>query len=107
MEYKLFVYVPKTHKEELKNALFSAGGGTIGAYDCCCWEVCGTGQFRPLENSNPYVGQRGTIERVEEYRIEMLVASDKIQEVLAALFQAHPYEEPAYDFVSVLQKEDL
>jgi len=55
--YKLEVYVPLTHAEELKTALFDAGAGRIGNYDCCCWQSVGTGQFRPLAGSNAFTAK--------------------------------------------------
>lgn len=95
--YKFAFFVPEDHKEKVKAAVFETGAGKIGDYDCCCWEVCGTGQFRPLEGANPYVGTRGEVEKVTEYRVELVVADELMPAALAAMKQAHPYEEPAYD----------
>ncbi len=99
--YKLCYYVPGSHLEITKRAIFDAGAGRVGNYDRCCWQVRGDGQFRPLPGSKPFIGQEGTIEQVEEYRVEMVCADDHIAEVIVALKQAHPYEEPAYDAVSL------
>lgn len=95
--YKLVVYVPESHLEAVKNALFNAGAGRIGDYDSCAWQVLGQGQFRPLEGSQPYLGQQGRVEQVPEYRLELVCADEYIKDALAALREAHPYEEPAYD----------
>lgn len=95
--YKLVFYVPATHIEPVKAAVFSAGAGTIGNYDHCCWQVLGQGQFRPLEGSAPYLGQQGQVEKVDEYRVELVCDHNKIQQAVAALKASHPYEEPAYD----------
>lgn len=95
--YKLCVYIPESHLEPVKQALFAAGAGRIGDYDCCCWQVLGTGQFRPLEGSQPFIGQTGEVEQVAEYRVEMVCADELVDAVLAALRDAHPYEEPAFD----------
>ena len=95
--YKLCIFVPLESKESLKEALFGAGAGKIGNYDCCCFETMGTGQFRPLENSNPALGRHGEIHHVQEVKLEMVVGDENITEVLAALEKSHPYEEPAYD----------
>ena len=95
--YKLCVYVPVSHLEPVKAAMFSAGAGKIGNYDSCCWQVLGEGQFRPLAGSEPWLGQQNVLERVAEYRVELVCADGIIESVLAAMRRAHPYEEPAYD----------
>lgn len=99
--YKICFYVPDNTVEIVKQALFSAGAGRIGNYDSCCWQVLGSGQFRPLENSNPAIGKTGEIETVSEYRVEMVCEDKIIKEVIEALRQSHPYEEPAYDIVKL------
>ncbi len=98
---KLTVYVPETHLESVKEALFAAGAGRYKNYDRCCWQVCGEGQFRPLAGSNPYLGVQESEERVAEYRVEMVCRDEIAASVNAALLAAHPYEEPAYDFIRV------
>lgn len=95
--YKLVFFVPATHAEEVKEAVFNAGAGRIGDYSHCCWQVLGTGQFKPLEGSDPYLGSQGELEKVEEFRIEMVCSDDRIKYAIQALKQSHPYEEPAFD----------
>ena len=95
--FKLVFFVPESHLEAVKQAVFSTGAGTIGNYSHCCWQVLGQGQFRPLDGSQPFLGQQGHIEQVAEYRVELVCADDRIQAAVAALKQAHPYEEPAHD----------
>ncbi|MEI8347457.1 MAG: NGG1p interacting factor NIF3 [Pseudomonadota bacterium] len=102
--YKIVVFIPDTHLEEVKTAMFAVGGGKIGNYDCCSFETSGTGQFRPLEGSDPYLGQQGTVEKVREYRLEMVCADSIIKDVARAMKGAHPYEEVAYD---VIKLEDI
>lgn len=102
--YKISVFIPESHLDAVKTAMFEAGAGRIGDYDSCAWQCLGTGQFRPLEGSNPYLGQQGAIETVQEYKVEMVCADDLIRPAIAAMKQAHPYEEPAYD---VWKLEDL
>lgn len=99
--YKICFYVPDNAVEIVKNALFSAGAGRIGNYDSCCWQVSGSGQFRPLENSHPAIGQTGKVETVSEYRVEMVCEDNLIKSVVEALRESHPYEEPAYDVVKL------
>lgn len=101
--YKLTVFVPEEALEQVKSALFAVGAGKIGNYEQCCWQVQGTGQFMPLVGSNPHIGTQDSLERVNEWRIEMVVATANIQKVIGALKQAHPYETPAYDVIEVLE----
>ncbi|MBM7059947.1 YqfO family protein [Pseudomonas sp. UL073] len=95
--YKLCFYVPETHLEVVKTAIFAVGGGRIGNYDSCCWQVLGQGQFRPLQGSQPYLGQAGQVEQVAEWRVELVVADELIHDAVKALRKAHPYETPAFD----------
>lgn len=97
--YRLSVYVPADALEPLKEALFKAGAGALGAYDRCCWVVKGEGQFRPLPGANPACGVVGQVHRLEEYRIELIVPDQAIPAVRDALLKTHPYETPAYGFV--------
>ena len=100
--FKLCFYVPESHLEEVKVAVFAAGAGRIGDYDSCCWQVSGQGQFRPLVGSKPFLGQDGTVERVTEYRVEMVCEGQSVRAAVAALLEAHPYEEPAWDAVALV-----
>ena len=99
--HKLTVYIPETHLEQVKEAIFNAGAGRYAAYDRCCWQVLGQGQFRPLEGSNPFIGKQDVTEQISEYRVETICADADIPAVTAALRASHPYEEPAFDFVQV------
>lgn len=81
----------------VKAAVFAAGGGRIGDYDHCAWQTLGQGQFRPLDGSQPFLGQTGQVEVVEEWKVELVVADELIAQVVAALRQSHPYETPAYE----------
>jgi dinuclear metal center YbgI/SA1388 family protein len=96
---KLGVYVPLTHAERLKEALFAAGAGHIGFYDECSFSVEGQGSFRPIEGANPTLGSVGIRESVEEARIEVLVPVWLKGAVSKAMVEAHPYEEVAHDWV--------
>lgn len=102
--YKLAFFVPESHLETVKAAVFMTGAGKIGNYDHCCWQIKGLGQFRALEGSQPFLGQQGQIETVEEYRVELVCHDELIREAVAAMKQAHPYDEPAYD---VFQLADI
>ncbi|MHA6558110.1 NGG1p interacting factor NIF3 [Pseudomonas alliivorans] len=95
--YKLAFFVPPSHVDEVKSAVFAAGAGRIGAYDQCCWQVLGHGQFHPLDGSQPFIGQGGVVEQVQEWKVELVVADELIQQAVVALKQSHPYETPAYE----------
>jgi hypothetical protein len=95
--YKLVFFVPESHLEQVKTAVFSAGAGRIGNYDQCCWQVPGVGQFRPLAGATPYIGSNDQCETLSEYRVEMVCADEFIHVAVAALRATHPYEEPAFD----------
>lgn len=100
--YKLCVYIPDSHVDSVKQAMFDAGAGRIGDYDCCAWQVAGEGQFRPLEGSDPFLGKHGELEKVREYRVEMICAVEHLEAAIAALKLSHPYEEPAYDVIALI-----
>lgn len=93
---KIEFYVPETHLEQVKSAMFEAGAGRVGDYDSCAWQTLGHGQFRPLEGSAPYLGQQGQVEQVAEYKVEMVCESGLVDAVIEAMKAAHPYEEVAY-----------
>lgn len=93
---KLSVYVPESHLERVKQAMFDAGGGRMGCYEHCAWQTLGQGQFRPMVGSNPYIGEPEARSVVSEYQLEMVCAEADLAAVVAAFKGAHPYEEPAY-----------
>ena len=105
--FKLIVFVPCAHAPRVMDALFAAGAGRQGSYDRCAWSTEGVGQFRPSTGSTPYIGTIGAVERVRETRIEMLCADEHVIAAVDALLAAHPYEEPAYEAIRVLQRTDL
>lgn len=98
---KIEFYVPETHVEQVKSAMFSAGAGRVGDYDCCAWQTLGQGQFRPLGGSDPFLGNHGQVERVNEYKVEMVCMQELQAEVITALKSAHPYEEVAYCVIGI------
>jgi hypothetical protein len=95
--YKFCFYVPESHLEAVKQAVFAAGGGRIGAYDSCCWQALGQGQFRPLQGSQPFLGQQGQVEKVAEWKVEMVVGDELIHDAVKAMKNSHPYETPAFE----------
>ncbi len=94
--YKICFYAPVSHAEEIKNAMFDAGAGKIGNYGCCAWQTLGEGQFMPLSDSHAFIGEKNKLEKIPEYKIEMVCEEGCIKDVIAALKASHPYELPAY-----------
>lgn len=100
---KLIYYVPDSHLESTKQAIFSAGAGGIGNYEHCAWQVKGIGQFKPVKGANPYIGELGELEQVDEWRVETIVIEANAQAVAKALKASHPYEEPAFEFIQIIE----
>ena len=96
--FRFEVYVPVTHIDKVKEALSKAGAGKLGNYDSCMWMAKGEGQFRPLKDSNPFIGKLNEIEKVEEYKIECIVEKKKINDVIREMKKSHPYETPSYQY---------
>ena len=103
MSRKLVVFVPPDALEQVRDALFEAGAGRIGDYDRCSWYTEGTGTFLAREGADPTVGEVGREERVRELRLETIYPDEAHDAVVAALRRAHPYEEPAFDVVPLLE----
>lgn len=102
---KLIYYVPESHLESTKFAIFAAGAGGIGHYEHCSWQVLGTGQFKPVKGANPFIGELDSLETIPEWRVETIVPEDKAPQVARALKLSHPYEEPAFEFIQILNIE--
>src|SRR5690606_19957086 len=100
---KLIYYVPESHLESTKLAIFTAGAGGIGDYEHCAWQILGTGQFKPLEDADPFIGEVGELEQVAEWRVETMVPEHKGNEVGRALDAVHPYERPACESIQMVE----
>ena len=94
----LVVFAPVGVSDQLVDALAAAGAGVIGDYTRCVWQTTGTGAFIPGDETHPAIGRHGHIERVPEIRLEMVVPRARRAEVLRALLELHPYEDPGYAF---------
>lgn len=101
--YKLVVFVPENSIDQVRDAICGSGAGWIGNYSDCSFAASGTGTFRPLEGTNPYIGTKGNLEKVNEYRLETIVPQINLNRVLDAMLKAHPYEEVAYDLYKLEQ----
>lgn len=96
---KLFCYVPIEHADKVRKAIFEAGAGTIGNYSECSFNVRGIMTFTPGEGTNPYLGEAGKREMSAEEKIEVIFPAYLKEKVVAAMIEAHPYEEVAYDLI--------
>ncbi len=105
--YLLSFYVPDSHAEQVKTALFKKGAGKIGNYDSCCWSTKGIGQFKPLEGSTPFSGETNQVHRTDETKIELVVEDVHLREVMEELIREHPYEEPAYHAIKINTLNDI
>jgi dinuclear metal center YbgI/SA1388 family protein len=98
---KLFTYVPRDHAEQVRKAIWAVGAGHIGNYSECSFNTGGQGTFRGGEETDPFVGRRGELHTEEEIKVEIIFPYWLRQQVINALTDAHPYEEPAYDIVAL------
>lgn len=103
---KLVVFVPKSHAEELRDALFKAGAGAIGHYSECSFSTIGIGSFKAGKEADPYVGNIGERHREEEERIEVIYPRYIERKLLIAMYEHHPYEEVAYDIYRLENRHD-
>ncbi len=103
-QYKLVTFVPEQYVDKLLQKLADAGAGVIGNYTHCSYQIKGQGTFFGMENTNPVIGEKGKLERVEEIRLEMILDKWNLNKVLQSLLDNHPYEEPAYDIYPLLNR---
>jgi dinuclear metal center YbgI/SA1388 family protein len=98
---KLFVFVPHSHRDQVREAIFEAGAGHIGKYSDCSFNAEGTGTYKAGEGANPFLGEVGQLHQEPETRIEVIFPSWLQGGVIKAMLDTHPYEEVAYDLVSL------
>ncbi len=101
---KLVCYIPTDHLQEVSDALFSAGAGLTGKYDCCSFQAEGVGTFRAGVGANPVTGEIGRLHHEPEIRFETILPRHLSARVVDAMLKAHPYEEVAYDLIPLLNK---
>ena len=99
--YKLNFYVPVEAKESVKQALFDIDVGKYKNYDMCSFETLGVGQFRPINEANPTIGEIDMLEKVDEYKVEMICSDELIHVAVKVLKETHPYEEVAYEVFKI------
>lgn len=94
---KIVVFVPETHTDMVREAMGKAGAGEIGNYSHCSFSSKGIGRFKPEDGANPHIGEVGKFEEVVEERIETVCSREKLQEVISAIKEVHPYDEVVLD----------
>jgi dinuclear metal center YbgI/SA1388 family protein len=103
---KLVFFVPPDHAVSVREEIFRAGAGHIGAYDMCSFSTMGEGTFRGSEESDPFAGEKGAVHTEPELRMETIFPEEREKSIIQALIQAHPYEEVAYDIYPLANKYD-
>lgn len=102
--YKIVVYVPEGFEEKVLAEMSKSGAGYIGNYSSCSFRVKGVGVFKPEQDADPYIGEKGKLEKVDEYRVETVVTEASLNNVVKSMLKAHPYEEVAYDIFEMKNK---
>ena len=98
---KIITYCPLDKATEVRDAMFSAGAGTIGSYDACSFSSQGVGTYRAKAGANPYLGTVGELHQENELKIEVIVLSNAVNNVVKKMIETHPYEEVAYDVLAL------
>lgn len=104
---KLYTFVPHAQANQVRDALFAAGAGQIGEYSETSFNSEGTGTFKGSANTHPFVGEPGKRHEEKEVKIEVILPAYLQQSIVRALWEAHPYEEVAYDMVSLSNDNQL
>lgn len=98
---KLYTFIPVDDAEKVRSALFAAGAGSIGNYNECSFTAEGLGTYKGGEATHPYIGEKGTRAETKEVKLEVIFETYRQPQIISALLQSHPYEEVAYDIVSL------
>ena len=101
--FKLEIFIPETHFEDLKKALQGVDAGHIGNYDCCLSYSRVIGTWRPLAGTDPFIGEEGIISEEEELKVEVTVNGNRLDETIAAIKEVHPYEEPVINVIELFR----
>ncbi len=104
---KIVTFVPVEDADKVRQALGDAGAGKIGEYSYCSYSVTGKGRFTPSASAKPHIGSPEVSEIVEEERIEVICERSSVKAIIAAMKNAHPYEEVAYDIYPLLDESQL
>ncbi len=103
-ECKLVTFCPAEIADRLRSALATVGAGRIGRYELCSFEISGTGTFLGGADTSPKVGRRGTLQRVDEVRLEMVCPEASLALAVTTLREFHPYEEPPIEIYRLVPR---
>jgi hypothetical protein len=106
-QVKIITTAPHEDADKIRQALGEAGAGSIGDYRYCSFSITGKGRFMPTEQADPHIGEANKLETVEEEQIEVICERSSAKQIIAALRQAHPYEEPVVDIVPLIDEDAL
>ena len=104
-KYKIVVFVPLKNADELTFKMASLGAGNIGKYSICSFRTKGVGTFLGNKSSKPAAGKKNRFEMVEEIRLEMISDQNDLEQIVNAVYQYHPYEEPVCEIYPVIVKD--
>jgi hypothetical protein len=105
--FKIVVFVPTEHADNVRKAMGDAGAGSVGNYTHSTFSTTGHGRFLPEKGASPAVGKVGKLERVKEERIETVCKKELVKGVIESIKKVHPYEEIALDVYPVLTEYDF
>ena len=105
--YKLEIFIPETHLSVLQKVLQKVDAGHIGNYDSCLSYSRVTGTWRPLEGTDPYIGETGKISEEEEIKVEVTVKPELLRDTVARVREVHPYEEPVINIIPMMCADDV
>jgi hypothetical protein len=100
--YKIFVTTPESHTDTIINAMSEAGAGKVGNYTHCAFITKGYGNYMPNNDANPFIGEVGKMNRETEDKIEMICPKEKLEAVVQAIKNIHPYETPTIDVIEIM-----
>ena len=101
---KVIVAIPASNVGEVRNAICELGAGIIGNYTYCSTSTKCIGTFKPTDKANPYIGLRNNLEFVEEEKLEVVCDIELVKNVLAKLYEVHPYEQPGIDIIPLIDE---
>ena len=99
---KLEIFIPETHLGSLQSALQSVDAGHIGNYDSCLSYSRVMGTWRPLDGTHPFIGELGKISCEPEFKVEVTIRLEKLNETITAIKRIHPYEEPVINAIPLI-----
>lgn len=101
----IVVTIPNENVDDFRNAICEAGAGVIGNYTHCSLSTKCVGTFKPTDSANPYIGNKNTLEFVEEKKLEFICDVKNVKEVISMIRKIHPYEEPGIDIIPLLDED--